>query len=119
VRVPLTVPVRTGTWLDLEGPRRISSGSLVDISVGGVQIRALNKITPGATVELEFALEPRGSSIRTQGMVVGTSRGPAGVANHAHIAFIEYGTDGRRRIEEFIERAESVRPAASDEAPSV
>lgn len=104
-RGAVAVPLRSGIWLDSDvGSRPIEGASLVDVSVGGVQLRALSPLTVGATVQFAFVLDPDESPIEVQGMVVGVRSGPRGVAPRTHVQFIEVKGQGREQIARFVER---------------
>jgi hypothetical protein len=112
-RIPYDGPVRYRSAID-DGPRRWRSGTVVDLSAGGLRIimapkRRTSAPAPhgmpvGEVVDLRFPLPgPDGTDVPldVSAVVVGTSRSLVN-GTHLHIRFTHLEVDQLSRLREFV-----------------
>lgn len=105
-RVAVTIPLRSGAWLDPTlGTLPIEGGAVVDVSAGGAQLRMRKRVATGSAVELTFALVPGEPLIEVQGVVMGAAAAERGAGFVAHVRFIEVQADGLAQLERFVKSA--------------
>lgn len=113
LRVPVAVPLRSGVWLDPHGGEYpIDRATLIDVSVGGVQLRAQQFVAPGSIMRLAFALHPGERPVLVQGMVIAVTNESKAAAHSLHVVFIEMPDDSREQVERFVKRARARSPKA-------
>ncbi len=113
-RVPVSIPLRSGVWLDSGGAEyTIDAASLVDISAGGAQIRSLQFVAPGCITRLAFALHPGERPVLVQAMVAAVTGEVRTVAQRLHLQFIEMPDDSREQLARFVTHATARLPKAA------
>ncbi len=113
LRASVGVPLRSGVWLDPKGGEYpIQGATVVDVSVGGLQLRSLRYVGEGALVRLAFVLHPSERPVHVQGMVVGVREEERSTALRIHVQFVEMPDDSREQITRFVDRSASRRRVA-------
>lgn len=114
IRVPLSIPLRSGTWLDPVGAEYpIKAGRVVDISTGGAQLRTQEQIPPGAVLRLAFSLHPAERTVLAQAMVTGAAWESGAGGLRLHVQFIEMSDESRAQLERFVTQAAARLPNAA------
>ncbi len=114
IRVPLSIPLRSGTWLDLVGAEYAIRGArILDVSLGGAQLRTQQQVPTGAILRLAFSLHPTDRAVLAQAMVTGSGWEPGVGALRMHVQFIEMSDESRAQLERFVTAAAARLPKAA------
>ncbi len=104
-RVVVGVPLRSGVWLDPRGGEfPIHGGTVIDVSVGGLQLRSLQYVGLASIVRLAFVLHPAERPVHVQGMVVGCADEDRSTALRVHVQFLEMPEDSREQVARYVQR---------------
>lgn len=115
MRVPLSIPLRSGTWLDPVGAQYAITGArLLDISTGGALLRTQQQIPPGSVLRLVFSLYPAERAMLAQAMVTGVDWDEARIgASRLHVQFIEMSDENRAQLDRFVASAAARMPKSA------
>ncbi len=94
-RVACALPLSAGSWMSSSWTESPLSGTVTDISCGGLALRCADLVARGTTVRVTFTLVPDEAEVEVTGIVVAGDSVGVGATLHLQLVGVERSVAGR------------------------